>query len=59
MRGHVRKRGERWAFVVELGRDPATGKRRQKWVSGFASERSGLSASAGNDGTDVADRTAV
>lgn len=34
-KGHVRKRGERWAFVVELERDPATGKRRQRWVSGF------------------------
>jgi integrase len=24
-----------WAIVVELDRDPATGKRRQKWVGGF------------------------
>jgi Arc/MetJ family transcription regulator len=35
MQGHLRKRGERWAFVIELERDPITGKRRQKWVSGF------------------------
>src|SRR5439155_14067977 len=35
MRGHVRKRGKGWAFVVELDADPVSGKRRQKWVSGF------------------------
>ena len=34
MRGHLRKRGERsWAVVVDVGHDPRTGKRRQKWVS--------------------------
>jgi integrase len=33
MRGHVRKRGKRWALVIPLGRDPATGKARQKWYS--------------------------
>lgn len=32
MRGHIRKYRGRWAGVVELGRDPVTGKRRQKWV---------------------------
>ncbi|MFN7992749.1 MAG: site-specific integrase [Bryobacteraceae bacterium] len=32
MTGHIRPRGKRsWAIVLELGRDPATGKRRQKW----------------------------
>ncbi len=36
MRGHVRKRGKLWAFVVELDRDSVTGKRRQRWVSGFS-----------------------
>jgi hypothetical protein len=35
--GHVRRRGNKWAFVLNLGRD-AAGKRRQKWVSGFDSE---------------------
>jgi integrase len=34
MRGHVRKRGRSWSVVVDVGRDD-TGKRRQKWVSGF------------------------
>ena len=34
MRGHIRKRGERsWAIVVDVGHDPQTGKRRQKWIS--------------------------
>lgn len=32
MRGHIRKYKGRWAGVVELERDPVTGKRRQKWV---------------------------
>ncbi len=32
MRGHIRKYRGRWAGVVELERDPVTGKRRQKWV---------------------------
>lgn len=34
MRGHVRKRGKRWAYVVDVGRDE-DGKRIQKWGSGF------------------------
>ncbi len=39
MRGHVRKRGATWAVVVDIGRDPATGKRRQKWHSGFRTRK--------------------
>jgi integrase len=39
MKGHVRKRGEKWCFVVELPRDEVTGKRRQKWFSGFNSKK--------------------
>jgi integrase len=35
MRGHVRKRGSKWCVVVDVGRDPDTGQRRQKWHSGF------------------------
>ena len=31
MRGHIRKRGNSWAIVIELPRDPQTGKRRQQW----------------------------
>lgn len=33
MRGHIRKRGKRWALVISLSRDPQTGKPRQKWFS--------------------------
>jgi integrase len=35
MRGHVRKRGRSWCFVIDIGRDPETQKRRQRWRSGF------------------------
>ncbi len=35
MRGHVRKRGDKWAVVVDVGVDADTGKRRQRWHSGF------------------------
>ncbi len=33
MRGHIRKRGDSWVVVIELPRDPKTGKRRQQWTS--------------------------
>lgn len=33
MRGHIRKRGRLWRVKVSLGRDPETGKSRQKWFS--------------------------
>jgi integrase len=39
MKGHVRKRGSKWAFVLDIGRDPETGKRKQKWFSGFKTKR--------------------
>ena len=35
MTGHVRRRGATWAFVVDIGRDPETGRRKQRWASGF------------------------
>jgi len=32
MRGHIKKRSEgSWSIVVDLGRNPSTGKRQQKW----------------------------
>jgi integrase len=32
MKGHIKQRGERsWSIVIELPRDPITGKRRQQW----------------------------
>ncbi|MBD1371250.1 site-specific integrase [Hazenella sp. IB182357] len=39
MRGHVRKRGKKWCFVLDIGRDPETGKRKQKWFSGFNTKK--------------------
>lgn len=39
MRGHIRKRGAKWAVVIDTGRDPVTQKRRQKWHSGFRTKR--------------------
>ena len=39
MRGSVVKRGSSYSVVVELDRDPATNKRRQKWHSGFRTKR--------------------
>lgn len=44
MRGHTRKRGKTWAYWVELGPDPATGKRRQQSRGGFARERDARAA---------------
>lgn len=42
MKGHTLRHGKGWSHVVELGRDPVTGKRRQRWTSGFATEREAL-----------------
>lgn len=34
MQGHIRKRGKNsWTIVVDVGRDPRTGKRKQHWQS--------------------------
>ena len=38
MRGHVRKRGNKWTVVIDTGRD-ASGKRQQKWHSGYNTKR--------------------
>lgn len=38
MKGHIRKRGSAWCFVVELGYGE-DGKRKQKWRSGFATRK--------------------
>ena len=39
MKGHARKRGKTWTIVYDLGRDPATGERRQKWEGGFRTRK--------------------
>ena len=34
MRGHIKQRSKgSWTIVLDLGRDPSTGKRRQQWVT--------------------------
>lgn len=38
MRGHVRKRGKKWAIVVDIGYDE-NGKRKQKWFSGYNTKK--------------------
>lgn len=41
MRGHLRQRAPgSWSLVIYLGRDPATGKKRQKWVTFYGTKRS-------------------
>ena len=44
MKGHTAKHGKTWRYVVDLGPDPATGKRRQKTKGGFALERDARNA---------------
>ena len=39
MRGSVVKKGDRWYVKIELDIDPATGRRRQKWHSGYKNKR--------------------
>jgi hypothetical protein len=34
LRGHIRKRGNKWYIVVDLGKD-TSGDRQQKWFSGY------------------------
>lgn len=39
MRGHVRRRGSGWAYVVDVGRDLATGRRRRRTKGGFRTKK--------------------
>jgi integrase len=39
MRGSIVKRGSKYTVVLELERDPVTGKRRPKWLSGYRTKR--------------------
>jgi integrase len=38
-KGYFRKRGNKWSFTVDIGKDPVTGKRKQKTVSGFKTKK--------------------
>ncbi|HEY9746131.1 MAG TPA: Arm DNA-binding domain-containing protein, partial [Oculatellaceae cyanobacterium] len=44
MRGHVYQRGKTWTYVIDLPRDPVTGKRRQKSKGGFKTEKEAWAA---------------
>lgn len=39
MRGSVVKKGDRYYVKIELDADPGTGRRRQKWHSGYKTKR--------------------
>src|SRR5581483_2750060 len=39
MRGSVIRRGSKWAVVIDVGRDPSTGKRVRRWHSGFTTRK--------------------
>jgi hypothetical protein len=39
MKGHYVKRGSKWSFVIDLGRDEVTGKRKQRWFSGYKTKK--------------------
>jgi hypothetical protein len=43
-KGSVQRRGTVWSFVVDLGPDPATGRRRQARRSGFATKKAAETA---------------
>lgn len=60
MKGHVRKRGKKWCFVLDIGRDEVTGARKQKWFSGYEKEKDAERAMIDkikelNDGTFIDD----
>jgi hypothetical protein len=38
-RGSVRRRGSTWTVILDVGRDPATGKRRQRWKGGYKTRK--------------------
>lgn len=46
MKGYVRKRGNKWSFTVDVGKDPRTGKRKQKTQSGFKTKKEAQAALA-------------
>jgi hypothetical protein len=46
VRGSIVRRGKSYSVVVDLGSDPETGKRRQKWHSGYRTKREAEAALA-------------
>src|ERR1700680_4445684 len=59
MLGHVLRRGATWSYVVDVGRDPASGRRRQRTKGGYRTKKEAQQALAAlirtlGDGTYVA-----
>jgi integrase len=46
MKGYIRKRGSKWSYTVDVGKDPRTGKRKQKSQSGFKTKKEAQAALA-------------
>lgn len=46
MKGQVRKRGNKWCFIIDIGYDPKTGRRKQKWFSGYRTKKEAEKAMA-------------
>jgi integrase len=46
MKGYIRKRGNKWSYTVDVGKDPRTGKRKQKSQSGFKTKKEAHAALA-------------
>jgi integrase len=46
MKGYIRKRGNKWSYTVDIGKDPSTGKRKQKSQSGFKTKKEAQAALA-------------
>src|ERR1700690_3687663 len=59
MQGHVLRRGTTWTYMVDVGRDPASGRRRQRTKGGYRTKKEAQQALATvirtlGDGTYVA-----
>lgn len=46
MKGYIRKRGNKWSYTVDIGKDPRSGKRKQKTQSGFKTKKEAQAALA-------------
>ncbi|MFS0592533.1 site-specific integrase [Cytobacillus horneckiae] len=46
MKGYIRKRGTKWSYTVDIGKDPKTGKRRQRSKSGYKTKKEAQAALA-------------
>jgi integrase len=44
MRGHIRRRGNKWVVIVDVGRDES-GRRQQRWHSGYRTKKDAQAAS--------------